>query len=82
MTARMYVGVVHLYQRIGRPALAGKVQCRFRPSCSEYSIEAVETFGIRQGVVLTIKRIQSCNQGVALGTSDPVPSVENRDSQN
>ncbi len=73
LTGRGYVGCVHLYQRWGRPLLAGRIRCRYCPTCSEYSIEAVQKHGIRRGLVLTAKRLQSCQNDVPPGTSDPVP---------
>ena len=73
VTAHIYVGMVHLYQAWGRPLLRGHVQCRYCPSCSEYSIEAVQRHGIRRGLVLTVSRLSSCRGTVPLGTSDPVP---------
>jgi putative membrane protein insertion efficiency factor len=68
-----YVRCVRLYQWGGRPLLKGRVQCRFQPTCSEYSIEAVETHGIRSGLLLTYKRLSSCTSDVPLDTEDPVP---------
>lgn len=35
--------------------------CRFVPTCSEYSKIAIERFGITKGLYLTIKRILRCN---------------------
>ena len=74
-TGRLYVCGVHAYQAIGRPLLKGRIQCRYRPTCSDYSIEAVRRHGIRRGLVLTIKRINSCTTKVPLGTSDPAPDA-------
>jgi len=76
LTARAYVGAVHLYQRLGRPMLKGRVVCRFTPSCSDYSIEAVERHGIRRGLVLTFNRLSACNHSTPLGTYDPVPDAD------
>ena len=73
VTAMLYLGSVKLYQQEGRPLLKGRVQCRYSPSCSEYSTQAVEKYGIRKGLVLTTKRIASCQKDVPLGTQDPVP---------
>lgn len=73
VTARIYVGAVHLYQAVGRPLLEERIQCRYRPTCSEYSIEAVKRHGIRRGLALTVKRLNSCTTAVSLGTLDPVP---------
>ena len=35
--------------------------CRYFPSCSEYSIEALKTFGFFKGLYLSFKRILSCH---------------------
>jgi putative membrane protein insertion efficiency factor len=72
-TAWLYIGAVKTYQVALQPVLAPAVRCRFRPTCSEYSIEAVRRFGIRRGLVLTVRRVLSCRPGVPPGTSDPVP---------
>src|SRR5258708_3541726 len=60
LTGRLYVGSVHIYQAVGRPLLKGKVACRFRPTCSDYSIAAVQKHGTLQGLSLTYKRLRSC----------------------
>ncbi len=46
--------------------------CRFSPSCSQYSLEAIEKFGVRKGVGLSIKRILKCHPW-HLGGLDPLP---------
>jgi putative membrane protein insertion efficiency factor len=35
--------------------------CRFVPSCSEYSYQAVEKYGVFKGLFLSLKRIVRCN---------------------
>ena len=35
--------------------------CRYLPTCSEYSIEALKTFGFFKGFYLSLKRILSCH---------------------
>jgi uncharacterized protein len=80
LTARTYIGAVHLYQNLGRPVLEGHVVCRFSPSCSDYSIEAVQRHGIRRGLVLTFDRLSRCNHATPLGTYDPVPPSEDENS--
>lgn len=47
-------------------------RCRYYPTCSEYSIEAVREYGVRRGLVLTVTRIKSCTINVPLGTHDPL----------
>ena len=73
LTARVYVGSVHIYQAVGRPLLKGRVACRYRPTCSDYSIEAVQRFGTMRGLGLTYGRIRSCTNDVPMGTIDTVP---------
>ena len=72
--ARIYIGSVHIYQASGRPMLEGKVACRFRPTCSDYSIQAVEKRGLIGGLELTFDRLYSCQMSVPMGTIDEVPA--------
>lgn len=57
------------YQRAfeGRPS-----PCRFFPSCSEYSREAIEVHGSGRGLWLTMRRLARCRPFGASGF-DPVP---------
>ncbi len=72
VTAKSYVGMVRLYQNATRPHIAKFVQCRYTPSCSEYSIEAVQKHGSARGIFMTAQRLFRCRKTVALGTNDPV----------
>jgi len=75
LSARTYIVLVRGYQHVGQPVLRGFVQCRFRPTCSRYSIEAVQTYGLRQGFALTVARLWRCRSAVPLGTDDPLPKL-------
>ena len=49
--------------------------CRYLPTCSEYSIESLKTFGFLRGSYLSLKRIFSCHPIKFLGGGegfDPV----------
>ena len=49
--------------------------CRYLPTCSEYSIEALKEFGLIKGSFMSLKRILSCHPIKLLGGSsgfDPV----------
>ena len=35
--------------------------CRYLPTCSEYSIEALKTYGLLKGLFLSFRRIMSCH---------------------
>ena len=48
-------------------------QCRFDPSCSSYSKQAIIKHGSVKGVFLTIKRILRCNPWNESDYIDPVP---------
>ncbi|MCX8068940.1 MAG: membrane protein insertion efficiency factor YidD [Thermodesulfovibrionales bacterium] len=49
--------------------------CRFTPTCSEYSISAIDKFGFIRGTILSIKRILRCNP-LSKGGYDPVMPLE------
>ena len=49
------------------------MHCRFTPTCSVYSQEAVEKYGVLKGLYLAIRRILRCNP-FARGGYDPVDS--------
>ena len=73
LTARAWVALVRGYQSVGSSLLAGYVQCRYQPTCSRYSIETVQRYGLRRGLALTAHRLWRCRGSVPVGTSDPVP---------
>ncbi len=45
--------------------------CRFFPTCSDYSIQSLKTFGFFKGIYLSLKRILSCHPW-SNGGFDPV----------
>jgi putative membrane protein insertion efficiency factor len=67
------LGIIHLYQMTLSRALPPT--CRFTPSCSEYSFEAIERYGALRGGWLAIKRISRCHP-FNPGGYDPVPDIE------
>lgn len=48
--------------------------CRFTPTCSQYTYEAVERYGIVKGILLGLKRIAKCHP-FNKGGLDPVPNL-------
>ncbi|KTD24080.1 MULTISPECIES: membrane protein insertion efficiency factor YidD [Legionella] len=60
---------IFLYQRLLKPIM--KPCCRFHPSCSDYSIEAIKQLGVFKGVWLTLCRLLRCHP-LAKGGYDPV----------
>ncbi len=53
------IGIVRIYQKTLSPFFGGG--CRFYPSCSEYSIQAIYKQGAFRGVFKTIWRLLRCN---------------------
>ncbi len=68
--AGMAARLIRVYQKLVSPRL-GK-NCRYTPTCSQYTLEAVERFGLIKGVGLGIRRIGRCHP-FAEGGYDPVP---------
>ena len=68
--------LVRIYQA-GFSWMAGPC-CRFYPSCSHYSIEALQVHGLWKGIWLSFRRITRCHPGHP-GGFDPVPPRRNPD---
>jgi hypothetical protein len=61
---------IYLYRLFISPMLGNC--CRFYPTCSEYSIEALKKHGLFKGLYLSIKRIAKCHPWHE-GGIDPIP---------
>ena len=70
--------VMRPYRSLVHPFITPFVRCRYRPTCSQYSVEAVRRFGLPVGLWLTTRRIFRCMPWVPFGTSDPVPPAKPR----
>jgi putative membrane protein insertion efficiency factor len=67
------LGVIRLYQMTLSRLLPPS--CRFEPSCSQYSYEAIARYGVWRGGWLAIKRLSRCHP-LNPGGYDPVPNLE------
>ena len=65
----IFIKFIVLYKYLISPMIGPS--CRYLPTCSDYCIEAIKTFGFFKGLSLSIKRIFSCHPWSS-GGFDPV----------
>lgn len=75
---RLAILPIRIYQKIISPLLPGV--CRYRPTCSEYMAEAIQTYGIVKGLYLGTRRLLRCHPWGGSGY-DPVPPKEKPDKK-
>jgi putative membrane protein insertion efficiency factor len=68
LSRRVFIAPIRLYQKTARfrPPV-----CRFTPSCSEYTAQAIARYGVMKGILLGTWRIMRCNP-FSRGGHDPV----------
>ncbi|MBN1286145.1 MAG: membrane protein insertion efficiency factor YidD [Anaerolineae bacterium] len=69
------LALIRLYRKFVSPALPPA--CRFTPTCSMYTYEAIERYGFLRGSWMGAKRIARCNPWNP-GGYDPVPDLDHR----
>lgn len=67
---KFFCSIIFFYQKYISPLFPAC--CRFKPTCSQYALEAIKKYGIVKGFFLSIKRILRCNP-FCHGGYDPVP---------
>ncbi len=67
--------IIRFYQKAISPLLGAN--CRFTPTCSEYTLTAIKRFGLLKGCFMGLKRIVRCNPFFP-GGEDPVPEPRER----
>ena len=64
--------MIEKYQKLISPWLKNKnIDCKFYPTCSEYTKQAIEKYGAIKGLFMGIKRIFRCNP-FSKGGYDPL----------
>ena len=66
----LFVGAIRLYQKLVSPRLGAN--CRYRPTCSAYTAEAIDRYGILKGGWMGVRRVARCHP-FRQGGWDPVP---------
>ena len=70
------IRLIKVYQYLISPFLGHS--CRYLPTCSEYSIEALKTFGFFKGIFMSTKRILSCHPIKYLGGGEGFDPVKKK----
>ncbi len=69
---KIIIFLVKLYKKSISPMFkAMGVECKYYPTCSEYTVQAIERYGCIKGIYLGIKRILKCNP-FSKGGYDPL----------
>ncbi len=69
---KILIHMINLYQKHVSAWLASKqINCKFYPTCSEYTKQAIDKYGAIKGTFLGIKRILRCNP-FSKGGYDPL----------
>jgi uncharacterized protein len=74
--SKILIGIIKFYKMVISPFLIPS--CRYLPTCSEYAIESLRTYGLFKGIRKSAKRIFSCHPIKMLGGGegfDPVNKV-------
>lgn len=75
MIKTLLIHLVKGYRLLLSPWLGSS--CRFEPTCSAYSLQALQTHGAAAGSYMTLARLARCHPWCA-GGSDPVPTEKPR----
>ena len=73
IVTKILIKIIEGYKFLISPFLGSS--CRYLPTCSEYSIEALKNYGFFKGTYMSVKRILSCHPIKFLGGGegfDPV----------
>lgn len=68
---RFLLRAIRFYQRHISPLFPAR--CRYRPTCSQYALEAISKYGAGKGGWLALKRFLRCNPFSRHDPYDPVP---------
>ena len=69
---KIVILLIKLYKKILSPLISAcGIHCKFYPSCSEYTMQAVEKYGVLKGGFMGIKSILRCNP-FSKGGYDPL----------
>lgn len=59
LVKNIFIWLIKTYQLVISPLFPPS--CRFTPTCSQYAIEAIRTFGVTRGILLALRRLLRCH---------------------
>ena len=69
---KLFIGMIKIYKKVLSPILSYHgIKCKYYPTCSEYTKQAIKKYGTIKGCFLGIKRILKCNP-FSKGGYDPL----------
>tara|TARA_B100000902_G_scaffold33327_1_gene39944 strand:+ start:41 stop:301 length:261 start_codon:yes stop_codon:yes gene_type:complete len=71
---KIFINLIKAYKFLISPLFGNS--CRYLPTCSEYSIESLKTYGFFKGSLISLKRIFSCHPIKFLGGGDGFDPVK------
>jgi putative membrane protein insertion efficiency factor len=80
LVKKVFIFPIRLYQWVLSPLLGQN--CRHEPTCSQYTVEAIQEWGPLKGIGLGVRRISKCHPWGTFGF-DPVPkkSTQNQSTK-
>ena len=66
--SNILISLIKFYKMVISPYLTPS--CRYLPTCSDYTIECLKTYGLIKGIAKSTKRILSCHPIKILGGGD------------
>lgn len=80
MLKAIFIFFIRVYQRGISPHLPAT--CRYQPTCSHYTVEAIQTHGAIKGMWLGLKRISRCHPMGGSGYDPVPPKVDKKNAAN
>lgn len=72
MIKKLFIYLIRGYQIFISP-MKPLQSCKFRPTCSQYMIDAIEIHGVVKGIMLGLRRLSQCRPRSKYQGYDPVP---------
>jgi len=70
--SKLFIKIIIFYKKhISLFLEKNGVKCKYYPTCSEYSIQAINKYGAFKGILLSLKRVLKCNP-FSKGGYDPL----------